>query len=172
MSGIAGLFLNDPDQRPNPIRLKAMVAALTHRGPGDEGFHVDATGTVRVRAGVKPLYYVARASGFAFASELRALVRSGMCLPKLDEESVWRYLLYPFPTTDRTLLAGVLRLPAAHLLEWRADTPVRIERYASYEATSDEVATLLEDVNEAELPERVADFLARLDDPVGDNATL
>jgi asparagine synthase (glutamine-hydrolysing) len=85
---------------------------------------------VRDRLGVKPLYYTARASGLAFASELRALARSGFCLPKIDEEALWSYLLYQFVPTERTLLAGARRLPAGHLLEWFADTgTVVVERY-------------------------------------------
>ena len=85
---------------------------------------------VRDRVGVKPLYYVSRASGLAFSSELRSLARSGLCLPKLDEEAVWGYLLRQFPATERTPLAGVVRLLPGHRLEWRAATgSVELERY-------------------------------------------
>ena len=66
---------------------------------------------VRDRLGVKPLYYTALASGIAFSSELRSLARSGFLLPKLDEVALWSYLLYQYQPTERTLLAGALRLP-------------------------------------------------------------
>ena len=112
---------------------------------------------VRDRLGVKPLYYTARASGLAFASELRALTHSGFCLPKIDEEALWGYLLYQFAPTERTLLAGVQRLPAGHLLEWFADTgSVVVERYwdlpdggermdLAFDAAAAELAQMLDD---------------------------
>ena len=84
---------------------------------------------VRDRLGVKPLYYVSRACGLAFSSELRSLVRSGLCLPKLDESVLWGYLLYQFPPTDRTLISGAVRLPPGHLLEWRPDGTILLESY-------------------------------------------
>lgn len=85
---------------------------------------------IRDRLGVKPLYYTARAPGLAFSSELRSLARSGLLLPKLDEEAVWTYLFYQYPPTSRTLVAGAERLPGAHILEWSADTgATKISRY-------------------------------------------
>ncbi|MBK6425163.1 MAG: asparagine synthase (glutamine-hydrolyzing) [Blastocatellia bacterium] len=85
---------------------------------------------VRDRLGVKPLYYSSRTPALAFSSELRSLAHSGLLLPKLDEEAVWTYLFYQYPPTSRTLVAGAERLPAAHILEWSADTgATRVSRY-------------------------------------------
>jgi len=116
---------------------------------------------VRDRLGVKPLYYIARESALAFSSEIRSLVWSGLCLPKLDEQSVWRYLSYQFTPTEQTPLAGVVRLPAAHIAEWRADRPLRVEPYwrlqhdeqwnGNFEQAVDEVGALLDDAVKRQL---------------------
>jgi asparagine synthase (glutamine-hydrolysing) len=87
---------------------------------------------VRDRSGVKPLYYVERNCGLAFSSELRSLVRSGLCLPKLDERALWSYLLYQFAPTERTLLADVMRLAPGHILTWRDGGAVERTRYWSF----------------------------------------
>jgi len=90
---------------------------------------------VRDRSGVKPLYFVQRASGLAFSSELRSLARSGLCLPKLDERALWSYLLYQFAPAERTLLADVSRLAPGHILTWR-DGTVQREPYWTFPASA------------------------------------
>src|SRR5690349_8067902 len=49
MCGIAGLLLHDADARPDAARLRAMVDALTHRGPDDSGFHHDGNVAIGMR---------------------------------------------------------------------------------------------------------------------------
>ncbi len=44
MCGIAGIVALDPDVRVAENELRPMAAALTHRGPDDEGFYVDPHG--------------------------------------------------------------------------------------------------------------------------------
>ena len=111
---------------------------------------------VRDRLGVKPLYYITRPSGLAFSSEIRSLIESGWCVPRLDHETVWQYLLYQFAPTNRTPLAGVVRLPPACVLEWRAESAPRIAAYwhlpvgppgppRSLDAAAEEVRALFED---------------------------
>lgn len=82
----------------------------------------------RDRLGVKPLHYVDRNGRFVFASELRALATSGLLRARVDDEALWGYLLYQFSPEERTLLAGALKLPAAHFLTWRAGRAT-CERY-------------------------------------------
>jgi len=41
MCGITGLVFRDPDRPVDPARLRAMADTIRHRGPDDEGFHVD-----------------------------------------------------------------------------------------------------------------------------------
>jgi asparagine synthase (glutamine-hydrolysing) len=81
--------------------------------------------------GVKPLYFTHRNGRFAFASELKGLIRSGLLSATVDEISLWSYLRYQFSAGNRTLLAGVEELPAGHWLRWRAGA-VEVRRYWDY----------------------------------------
>jgi asparagine synthase (glutamine-hydrolysing) len=61
----------------------------------------------RDRFGIKPLY-VARGDGwFLFASEVRALLATGLVEPTLDLDGLWQYLAYQTTPAPRTLIAGV-----------------------------------------------------------------
>ena len=68
----------------------------------------------RDRLGVKPLYYAPIAGGWAFASELGALVKSGVIRPELDLDSLDFSLSLGFVPGPRTLLKGVMVLPPGH----------------------------------------------------------
>ena len=68
----------------------------------------------RDRLGIKPLYYAPIAGGWVFASELGALVRSGVILPELDLNSLDLSLSLGFVPGPRTLLKGVRALPPGH----------------------------------------------------------
>jgi asparagine synthetase B (glutamine-hydrolysing)/GT2 family glycosyltransferase/glycosyltransferase involved in cell wall biosynthesis len=83
---------------------------------------------VRDRLGVHALHYVTRNGRFAFSSRLMSLMRSGLVNAKVDETALWSYLGSGYTTTERSLVAGVARLPAGHLLEWR-DGKTRVECY-------------------------------------------
>ncbi len=61
----------------------------------------------RDRFGIKPLY-VARGDGwFLFASEVRALLATGLVEPMLDLDGLWQYLAYQTTPAPRTLIASV-----------------------------------------------------------------
>ena len=68
----------------------------------------------RDRLGIKPLYYAPIAGGWAFASEVGALVRSGVIRPELDLNSLDLSLSFGFVPGPRTLLRGVRALPPGH----------------------------------------------------------
>jgi asparagine synthase (glutamine-hydrolysing) len=70
----------------------------------------------RDRLGVKPLYYSAGAGVFAFASELRALLATGVVPRHVDPAGVWHYLGYQTTPTPQTLVAGVRMLEPGHAL--------------------------------------------------------
>ncbi len=72
--------------------------------------------------GIKPLYYTFWSGGFAFASEIKALLELPQVKRQANAQSVYDYLR--FRTTDQsaeTLFTGINQLPAAHYLEipWR-----------------------------------------------------
>ncbi len=76
----------------------------------------------RDRFGIKPLYFTQAGGRFALASELRTLLRVPGLVRELDRESLSHYLTLRFVPGERSILAGVRRLPPGHLLELDLDT--------------------------------------------------
>lgn len=76
----------------------------------------------RDRMGEKPLYLVERDGSLLFASELRALVHSGVVPFRLDPAAVNLYYHYRYVPEPHCMVAGVRKLPAAHLLTVDVDT--------------------------------------------------
>ena len=66
--------------------------------------------------GIKPLYYSQTPEGFVFASELRALVKSGMVPRRLSEDALTSYLLFGSVSEPVTMVEGVFSLPPGHRL--------------------------------------------------------
>jgi len=64
--------------------------------------------------GIKPLYYTQTSDGFAFASEVRALLASGLCPKQISEDALTAYLLFGSVSEPVTLLEGVFSLPPGH----------------------------------------------------------
>lgn len=70
----------------------------------------------RDRLGIKPLYYVRRGRVTGFASEVRALLASGLASGELDPVGVQGYFAMGAAPLPRTPLAGVRSLSAGHYL--------------------------------------------------------
>lgn len=66
--------------------------------------------------GVKPLYYTQTPEGFAFASELRALIQAGITSREISPDAITSYLLFGSVSEPVTLLEGVFSLPPGHRL--------------------------------------------------------
>jgi asparagine synthase (glutamine-hydrolysing) len=66
--------------------------------------------------GIKPLYYAQTKEGFAFASELRALLASGAVERKLSSDALTSYLLFGSVSEPVTLVEGAFSLPPGHAL--------------------------------------------------------
>ena len=83
----------------------------------------------RDRMGIKPLYYARSQNGaFLFASEVRALLKSGMIERKLNQQILSHYLVYQSVPAPETLIEGVkVLLPGHYMLV----TPeqIKIEQY-------------------------------------------
>ena len=82
----------------------------------------------RDRFGVKPFYYAAAPDSFAFASEVRALLETGVAERTLSREGMARYLLFGSAYDPWTLVDGVRALLPAHRGEVRNGV-ISIERY-------------------------------------------
>jgi asparagine synthase (glutamine-hydrolysing) len=64
--------------------------------------------------GIKPLYYTQTAEGFAFASEVRALLAADKSLGTLSQDALTSYLLFGSVSEPVTMLEGVFSLPPGH----------------------------------------------------------
>lgn len=67
----------------------------------------------RDRLGVKPLYYTLTDDGvFIFASEIRAILESGLVQRKLSETGLYDYLMYQSTYAPATIVDGIFQLKA------------------------------------------------------------
>jgi asparagine synthase (glutamine-hydrolysing) len=76
--------------------------------------------------GEKPLYLYEREGRLLFASEMKALLRSGEVPFELDPEGVDLFFHYQYVPEPRTAVRGVRKLDAAHLLVVNVE-PWRVE---------------------------------------------
>jgi asparagine synthase (glutamine-hydrolysing) len=94
----------------------------------------------RDRLGVKPLFYATAKDGggesFAFASEAKAILASGLVRAELDLEGLNQQLTFLWTPDPHTLFRGIQRLPPAHLLTWR-DGETRVREW--WDVSFDEV---------------------------------
>jgi asparagine synthase (glutamine-hydrolysing) len=66
--------------------------------------------------GIKPLYYAQTPQGFAFASELRALLASEVVEKKISADALTAYLLFGSVSEPVSLVEGAFSLPPGHAL--------------------------------------------------------
>jgi asparagine synthase (glutamine-hydrolysing) len=122
----------------------------------------------RDRMGEKPLYLYEHEGQLLFASELKALVRSGQVPFELDPEAVNLYFHYQYVPEPKTPLKGVLKLDAAHLLildvdawevtrkcYWRMEDAPPIEGKPD-QLIREQLETVAEQVMRADVPVGVA----------------
>jgi asparagine synthase (glutamine-hydrolysing) len=64
--------------------------------------------------GIKPLYYTQTNDGFAFASEIRALLAGGMAPKTVSQDALTSYFVFGSVSEPVTLLDGVFSLPPGH----------------------------------------------------------
>lgn len=116
--------------------------------------------------GEKPLYLYERPGRLVFASEMKALLRSGEVSFELDAEAVDLYFHYQYVPEPRTALKGVRKLDAASLLVVDVE-PWRVEERRYWRM---EDAPPLEGDAPALLRERLEEvgaLVTRADVPVG-----
>ncbi len=79
--------------------------------------------------GQKPLFYAQRGEAFAFASEVKSVLASGLVEPRPDLNALWHYLSLRYLPDDYTLFEGVRKLPAASTLLLEPGRPAMVSRY-------------------------------------------
>jgi asparagine synthase (glutamine-hydrolysing) len=96
------------------LRLRGMFALALYdkrRGRGKERLLL-----ARDQMGIKPLLYTRARGLLIFASEVKALLASGLVNRDIDPESLRLLLVYGSISQPRTILRNVKMLPAAHRL--------------------------------------------------------
>lgn len=83
----------------------------------------------RDRMGEKPLYLCESEGSILFASEMKALLASGVPRRELDPEAIDLYLHYNYVPEPRTAYRDVVKLDAAHLMVIETE-PWRVTRRA------------------------------------------
>ncbi|MHC2252481.1 asparagine synthase (glutamine-hydrolyzing) [Bradyrhizobium embrapense] len=106
------------------LRFNGMWALAIYDTATDELF------LARDRFGIKPLLYALSPERFVFASEQRALARSGLIETSLDIEVARRLLLDPFGIegSERTVFAQLRRLQGGHCM-WLRGGRVQVRRW-------------------------------------------
>jgi asparagine synthase (glutamine-hydrolysing) len=66
--------------------------------------------------GIKPLYYTQTPDGFAFASEVRALLAADAAPKRISQDALTAYLLFGGISEPVTLLESVFSLPPGHCI--------------------------------------------------------
>lgn len=98
--------------------------------------------------GIKPLYYYVGQNQLLFASELRALLASGLVPRRLSSEGVDSYLAYGSVESPLTIVDGIKQLLPGHYLEAKASVTGGIE-LSDVEFARHEVQQVVSDRAEA-----------------------
>ena len=83
---------------------------------------------VRDRAGIKPLYYAKAGSSFVFASEIKAILATGLVKAELDHEGLDQFLTFLWTPDPQTTFKDIFKLPPGHYLKWK-DGEVNISQW-------------------------------------------
>jgi asparagine synthase (glutamine-hydrolysing) len=85
----------------------------------------------RDRIGIKPFYYTWQDGQFIFASDIKALLASGLYKPRPDMEGVSLAMALGMAPRPKTAFADVVALEQAHWMRVRADGHISRQRYWS-----------------------------------------
>ena len=100
----------------------------------------------RDRFGEKPFYYAFGKNGeFIFASEIKAILASGLIAPKINDEALYHFLQYGYVSTYQSIYSNIFTLPPAHFLTY-SNGNISVERY--YEIPKNNLEISLSDAKE------------------------
>lgn len=100
----------------------------------------------RDRFGEKPFYYAVGNKGeFIFASEIKAILASGLIEVKVNNEAIFHYLKYGYVSAQQSIYSNIFTLPPAHQLFF-SEGKITIERY--YNIPKNEITINLSDAKE------------------------
>jgi asparagine synthase (glutamine-hydrolysing) len=105
-------------------RLHGMFAFAIVEMPQGRAGRAARVFLARDRMGIKPLYYALVAGKLVFASEVRALLASGLVPARISAEAIPGYLLFGSVCEPETLVEGVSSLPPGHRMIFAAENRV------------------------------------------------
>jgi asparagine synthase (glutamine-hydrolysing) len=73
---------------------------------------------VRDRLGIKPLYYAHVNGHLVFASEIKAILTSGIVKPRLADGALSEYLGFGYIAGEGTMFRDIHKVPPGHILTW------------------------------------------------------
>ena len=111
----------------------------------------------RDRLGIKPLYYTQPHGGFAFASEIKALLAHPAVSPDLDEEAFFHYLTFVCTPAPLTMFKGISKLAPGERMIVRTDGSTSSDIFWS--PMSDTAVREVSEMSEAEMEERLLTLL-------------
>lgn len=75
--------------------------------------------TARDHMGQKPLFYYQDGDEFIFASEIKAILETGLIQPEIDLDALWHYVSLRFIPDEYSLFKNIRKLPAATFLTYK-----------------------------------------------------
>ncbi len=83
----------------------------------------------RDRFGEKPFFYAKGQNGeFIFASEIKAILKSGLVKPKINQEALYHFLQYGYVSSQQTIFSNIFTLAPAHILTY-SNGNISVKRY-------------------------------------------
>ena len=73
----------------------------------------------RDRVGLKPFNYARVGDSLVFASEIKAILASGLVEAEMDPQGFDQFLSFLWPVPPHTMFKGVYQLPPGHYLKWK-----------------------------------------------------
>ncbi|MEK7855000.1 MAG: asparagine synthase (glutamine-hydrolyzing), partial [Acidobacteriota bacterium] len=125
----------------------------------------------RDRMGVKPLYYYWDGKTLLFASEIKAILASGLVERRLNKQSFWDYLTFRYVPGPDTIWQNVKKLQPGHLLRLANGAEPQVVKYWECDVLSADEEARSESETDAEFTQLFLDAvdlrLVASDVPVG-----
>ncbi|HID30478.1 MAG TPA: asparagine synthase (glutamine-hydrolyzing), partial [Desulfobacterales bacterium] len=87
--------------------------------------------------GVKPFFYTRNDERFAFASEIKALVQTGLIQPQLNRAGLADYMTFQFCLEEKTLFQDIYKLLPGQILILKSDGTLSVNKYWDLDYTID-----------------------------------
>lgn len=81
----------------------------------------------RDRVGLKPFFYAVGSDSFIFASEIKAVLGSGLIDADLDPQGFDQFLSFLWPVPPHTMFRGIYQLLPGHFLVWKNGAATAIQ---------------------------------------------